>query len=223
MIIYKTTDLTNGLIYIGQTFRKSPNYLGSGKKFSKEIKLKGKENFIREILCECTSKKELDEKEIYYISLYDSTNPLIGYNLSPGGQSNRWLKMTPEQIKRNSERNTLEKNPMFGKTHSKKSLEKMKEKKKGVNNPRYGKEVTENMRKTLSDSMKNSERLREKLNRPYIQEYDLNMNLIKEWPSRIEIKKKLGIKVRHLNECCDGVRPSINGKIFKYRYLGETL
>lgn len=86
MYIYKTTNTVNGMIYIGQTLRKNhKNYVGSGKVLSSEIKKVGVEYFNKEILEYCNSVEELNDREIYWISYYNSTNPLIGYNLSGGG------------------------------------------------------------------------------------------------------------------------------------------
>jgi group I intron endonuclease len=47
------------------------------------IKTYGRENFRYEILCEC-SEEELDEKEVYYMKLYDTIDD--GYNVRPSGQ-----------------------------------------------------------------------------------------------------------------------------------------
>jgi len=45
----------------------------------------GIENFSIEIIDIALNKEDLKKMEIYYISLFDSTNPIIGYNVSPGG------------------------------------------------------------------------------------------------------------------------------------------
>ena len=45
MIIYKTTNLVNKKIYIGQDSKNNPEYLGSGAIVKKAIKKYGKENF----------------------------------------------------------------------------------------------------------------------------------------------------------------------------------
>lgn len=86
--IYKTTNLVNGKIYVGQkkseTFLKE-EYLGSGKRLKSAIMHYGKDSFKVELLEKCSSKQELDEKEIYYIKYYDSQNLDIGYNLTKGG------------------------------------------------------------------------------------------------------------------------------------------
>lgn len=81
-IIYKTTNLINGKVYIGQTTTDNPNYLGSGVLFQKAFNKYGKENFKRETLEICKSQEQLDSNEEYYIELFNSTNLEIGYNLS---------------------------------------------------------------------------------------------------------------------------------------------
>lgn len=84
-IIYKTTNLINGKIYIGQDSHNNPKYLGSGKLIKDSIKKYGSDNFIKEILEECDTKDLLNSREIYWISKYNSTDLEIGYNLSKGG------------------------------------------------------------------------------------------------------------------------------------------
>ena len=86
--IYKTTNLLNGKIYIGQ--KKSTHlvesYLGSGDLISRAIKKYGKENFKLELLEYCKDKSDLDKKEKYYIDLFKSQDINIGYNIADGGQ-----------------------------------------------------------------------------------------------------------------------------------------
>jgi hypothetical protein len=50
MIIYKTTNIVNGKIYIGQDKYDNPNYLGSGKILQLSFQKYGIENFRKEIL-----------------------------------------------------------------------------------------------------------------------------------------------------------------------------
>lgn len=85
--IYLTTNLVNNKKYIGQ-HRSSyidENYLGSGTVFVKALKKYGKQNFSQEILCLCDTYEELDEKEIYYIDLYNAATDEHFYNVSLGG------------------------------------------------------------------------------------------------------------------------------------------
>lgn len=66
-IIYKTTCIINGKIYVGQTISKDPHYLGSGTKITDAIKKYGRENFKRETLKECDNQKLLDVWEMVFI------------------------------------------------------------------------------------------------------------------------------------------------------------
>ena len=60
MIIYKTTNLINSKIYVGQDSKNNYNYLGSGIIIKKAIKKYGKENFKKEIIEYCNDKQKLD-------------------------------------------------------------------------------------------------------------------------------------------------------------------
>lgn len=88
MIIYKTTNLINGKIYIGKDSDNCKNYLGGGSILNLAIKKHGKENFKKETLRVCKSQKELDIFEKIFIRRFNSIDKNIGYNiLSGGGES----------------------------------------------------------------------------------------------------------------------------------------
>lgn len=99
--IYKTTNLLNGKIYIGQ--HKSENYdssyYGSGKLIKRSIEKYGIENFSNTVLCFCDSKEELDKAEKQLIRQYDSRNPKIGYNISFGGDGGDTFTGLPAEEK----------------------------------------------------------------------------------------------------------------------------
>lgn len=86
--IYKTTNIVNNKIYIGQHRYSAfdETYIGSGTLLWKAINKYGRDNFICEMLEECNSFEELNVKENYYIQLYKSNNLEIGYNMTSGGQ-----------------------------------------------------------------------------------------------------------------------------------------
>jgi len=87
MIIYKTTNKINGMIYIGKYCGNQKSYLGSGKNLKKAIKKYGKKNFTRETLEDgITDHDYLCEREIYWIKKYSSTDRKIGYNICCGGE-----------------------------------------------------------------------------------------------------------------------------------------
>lgn len=95
--IYKITNKINGKIYIGQTVKSlkerfQKHCWGTTEKDSyhlnmaikKAIRKYGKQNFTIELIEEVEQNK-LDEREVYWISYYDSYNK--GYNCTRGGQN----------------------------------------------------------------------------------------------------------------------------------------
>lgn len=87
--IYITTNMINGVRYIGQRrfSRGYETYLGSGKILKKAIKKYGKENFIRSIVAIAYSKEELDKLEIEFIKNYNAVDSDDFYNISDGGHT----------------------------------------------------------------------------------------------------------------------------------------
>ena len=80
-IIYKTTNILNDKIYIGQTTRlDDQNYIGSGLLIKKAIKKYGKNSFLREVLDACENQENLDNKEQFWIKKLQPD-----YNISLGG------------------------------------------------------------------------------------------------------------------------------------------
>lgn len=103
--IYKTTDLTNNKIYIGQHKSTIFNskYLGSGVIIKRAIKEHSKNNFKVELIESCETQEDLNIKEIYYIDLYNSRDSAIGYNIVQGGQERfftgqKHTEMTKEKM-----------------------------------------------------------------------------------------------------------------------------
>lgn len=97
MYIYKIVNKINGKIYIGLTttsvskrfscYKSETKMVGKRSKqiLVEAMKKDGIENFSIETVDRATDKESLKKKEIYYIALFNSTDPSIGYNVSPGG------------------------------------------------------------------------------------------------------------------------------------------
>jgi len=104
MQIYKITNKINGKIYIGQDSFDRDDYFGSGKLISRAIKKYGIENFKKEIVEECINRESLNEREMFWISQCNSTDPKIGYNIRLGGEGvaagSKLSKKHKESIKR---------------------------------------------------------------------------------------------------------------------------
>ena len=108
--IYKITNEINGKVYIGQSvnvnkrFKEhidasfNPNHEEYNYKLCRSIRKYGKDCFTLDIIDTCFTKSELNEKEIYYIKLYNST--VLGYNIATGGQGGN---LGPEVCKKISE------------------------------------------------------------------------------------------------------------------------
>jgi group I intron endonuclease len=85
-IIYKTTNLLNGMYYIGchQTNDLNDGYLGSGKHLKRAIKKYGHTNFKFEILYSVSTKEEMFELERSIVN-EDLVRDTLTYNLKIGG------------------------------------------------------------------------------------------------------------------------------------------
>ena len=136
MIIYKTTNLIDGKIYIGkaQGIRVANGYLGSGVWIKRAIKKYGKENFKRDTIDISASIDEQNLKEMFWINFYNARNPEIGYNILEGGKGGDTLSTNPNK---------------------KAILKKMSLAKEGFKNPNYGKVFSSETKLKMSISAKN--------------------------------------------------------------------
>lgn len=108
MFIYKITNKVNGKIYIGQVYNKSVEcrfrrHIKDASKLnthlSKAILKYGHSNFICEQIDTANNLTELNNKEKYYIKLFNSTDPNIGYNMTIGGDGgNTYQFKTKEEM-----------------------------------------------------------------------------------------------------------------------------
>lgn len=182
-IIYKTTNLINGKIYVGQHKTSADDgYLGSGKILKLAIKKYGKENFKREILEFC-NLSNVDNREIYWINNLNSVNE--GYNITEGGYGgkglfgknnsnyeNKWnnkqrehlrqlnlgKKLTEETKKKIRKWASENENPFKNKKHTKKLKQKWSQERKGTGlgkeNIFYGKTHNDVSKKLIGESSK---------------------------------------------------------------------
>jgi group I intron endonuclease len=169
--IYCIENVVTGQKYIGQAvnidkrIKTHKRTLNNGSHPNKHLARSygkyGINNFKFYIIEEC-NEDNLNNKEIYYIAKYKTTNPDKGYNKTFGGEGGRPTEETKQKIRENhvdnkGEKNPMygmtgEKNPMWGKQHSEEAKKKISEAKKGENNPNYGKQRSEETRKKISMS-----------------------------------------------------------------------
>ena len=93
--IYITTNLLNGMKYIGKHSRNDDTYLGSGVQFRAAVKEFGEENFEREIIAYAYTS-ELNKLEKMYIDTFNAVNDPMFYNLAPGGDG--WYEKRVEEL-----------------------------------------------------------------------------------------------------------------------------
>jgi len=128
MFIYKTTNLITGKFYIGQKITSANilNYKGSGKLLVEDMKKYGKTNFQVEILeYDIANRKDLNEREKYWIKFFDAKNSKMGYNMTDGGDG--CLNPLPEVLLSMSEKQKGRTTWMKGKKHRPESIQKIKD------------------------------------------------------------------------------------------------
>ena len=129
-----------------QHYKEKKSYIG------RALRKYGKENFSWYILCECSSKKELDDREKFYIQEYNTR--INGYNLTNGGDGVHGWVPSEETRKKISEANKGQipwiKGKHQTKDHIKKRIEATRRKLKG----RKRKPFSEETRKKMSEARK---------------------------------------------------------------------
>lgn len=102
--IYKIQNCINQKVYIGQSVDIKRRWKSHRTSFNTQdypiyraMRKYGLDNFSFEIVEEC-DKSQLNEREIYWISYYQSNNPDFGYNLTKGGQYGCPIKLNDEDV-----------------------------------------------------------------------------------------------------------------------------
>lgn len=130
--VYKITNKITNKIYIGITNQGSgaryrhhwyESRIGEPSPIHRSMAKYGEDNFTLEIIDFADTYDELKEKEKYWIKQYNSTDRNIGYNLTEGGDGT------------------------FGRTHSKETKEKIRQK-------ALGRKFSEETKKKMSEARK---------------------------------------------------------------------
>ena len=168
--VYLTTNLVNGKVYIGQyTFKKekwlNSTYLGSGTVFEQALKKYGRKNFKRKILKLCYTINQLNGWETYYTLKYNpKLDPNIGYNqiIGPVRRSGNKNPMSYPNVRKKISGNN---HYLYGRHCSEETKKKLSEKLSGEKNPFYGKHHTKGkMSQILKDYYK-TEKGKETINK----------------------------------------------------------
>lgn len=137
--------------YIGQTVipikRRHSNHMSAKKGCPFDNALR-KHSYTLEIL-DYLPENELDDAESYYIDAFNTLFP-NGWNFETGGNNGK--HHSPETIKKLSELNMGENNPMYGKKLSAEHRIKLSECSKGENNPNYGRKHTDEAKQKIREA-----------------------------------------------------------------------
>lgn len=200
--IYKLTS-PSGKIYIGQAkdyvLRVRQHIQLSSKSntlVGRAIAKYGIDSFKQEILYtqELYNRKDLNEKEITYIRLYNTTNPTIGYNICRGGEG-RTGKLSQETI------------------------EKMRIAKKGKPSNRKNTKTSEETRKQMSLSHQKphseyqKQRIAEGLSIP-IEQYTIAGEFVKRWNSTKQARVETNIT--SIGDVLHGRQKTAGGYVWMY-------
>ncbi|MEG0138272.1 MAG: hypothetical protein RR708_04735 [Bacilli bacterium] len=115
--IYETINNINNKKYIGQrTFSKdikTDKYLGSGTNLKRALKFPTPAIIFQKGILEVCSQYNIDEREIHWISFYNSVKRSDYYNILPGGKNLGSEKNHPHYGKRGKD------SPNYGKVNGK--------------------------------------------------------------------------------------------------------
>lgn len=218
--IYKITDTITGEIYIGQSIqiehrwqehRKRSQDLKENTLLYQAIRRDGLDNFIFEVIEECT-KEELNDKEKYWIQYYHTWvgDPEYnkGLNIQPGGDSCQiynaedFYKLWDSGMTVTNIAKQMHCSP----TTVQKYLYNYKDYNAHTSHVRGGQSILQ----------------KEKANKEIktnINQFDLKGNFIKGWASAKEIQRELGINAASIGKVLNGNRLSAGG--FQWKRFGE--
>lgn len=220
-ILYKHTS-PDGRIYVGITSQKNPKVRwqgGCGYKnnsyFSRAIQKYGWENFDHEIIFNDLTESDAKRFEKYYIRIYKSNIRKYGFNISSGGESKSGTQISEWQKQRIREgiKNkivtdiTRKKLSESQKKNWKDSrfVQHMREINLGVNNPNYGKHVTDDGKR--------------KRGAKEITQMDMSGNVINHFISLHEAENVTGVNRANISKCCNGKYKQSGGYKWSYAIL----
>ena len=222
--IYMWTS-PSGKSYIGQTtnlYKRKSNFLSFGTKYagSKIDNARRKYSDIQYwtyTILEYCDIDDLDEREEYYISLYDTMRK--GYNCESGGHENKIMSDEAKQKMSKTKKAMYcgENHPMWGRHLTEEQKRKMSKARKGKccgeKNPMWGKHRDDETRIKISkahDKRKIS-----------VSQYTIEGVFIASYESIHEAQRLTNIDRATISRCCKGIQKTAGG--FKWAYKNPPL
>ena len=211
--VYLITNNINGHMYVGgsvdiqERFRQHKNYNDAEySAIDKAIKKYGVDNFSYQIVTELPPDWSIiGEHEKYWIKFYNTFHDKKHYNLTEGGGGIIGFKHTPENRKKQSERMKGVNNPFYGKSHSYKSIHKIRKAKMNRPNPH-----TKKKKKKIGDALRG--RIQEESN-GFRHDLPTPKEIYKEWKS--------GLTQKQLAEKYNCGERTISRRISRYKLEGD--
>ena len=212
-VIYLVINKINNKIYVGQTVGSfQDRYNGDIAKnthnehLRRSIEKYGIDNFyIVEEYKVAYSQEELDYLEDWYITIYDTMNPSMGYNKRGGGSNGRLSEESKQKMSESRKGKFIgELHPFYGKTHSEESKQKISESLKGKT---HSEETKQKLSKSAS---KTPVIMLDKTTGSPL------MVFVAVSHANIYFNKK---SHQHIIECCKGKLKSSQG--YKWMYLSD--
>lgn len=214
--IYITTNMVNGKRYVGQRkFDKKGDwktYLGSGEALKNAISRYGKEKFVRNIICFCYSKDELNKAEYDISVLLNVVEDRNWYNLCYGGGGTGGHIDTEETKKKKSQA-----------SYKMWAQEGFREKMVKIHTGSKHKPFSEEARRHISEGLKGvSARKKNPMCREvYCPELD------EKFYSAIDAYDKYGVSAQGVSNCCNGNQKTAGkhpatGEPLTWEYVDKT-
>lgn len=191
--VYLHKNKINGKVYIGITGQNPEKRWGNNGYnykiglFKSAIDKYGWDAFEHKILFTGLTKLDAEFIEVDLIHYYKKIG--LSYNLADGGNVTTGLVMSDEARKHISDGHK-------GLKHSEETKNKI-----GKANSRR----SEGLRKSIANK-----------NKKAIVQYDLDGNLVKEWPSAKDVENELGFGHQNISKCLKGKIGNAYGYIWKY-------
>ena len=232
--IYSIENIVNHKKYIGQSvniksrWRHHKTDLNSGihdnDYLQKSWNKYGEQNFEFKILEECSDDK-LNERERYYIDLYDTMNRDYGYNLKSGGQDTNYVTKYVRNKISEGNKKYYEEHPEAKiknsiKAYKQWSNPEIKAKIMGENNGMYGKTHTEEARKKISEVQKG--RISKYRNKTPVFCVELN----KLYEDAVVACRELGLNISragNIHEVCKGIRNRKTVGGYHWQYMENNI